>query len=227
MTADITPENVALMLEGLSVDGKRKCFAHCGKPDCECDVAAHQVAWAKRVLAQNVVAIARAYIALAVERDALAARLAEVEANLHAAKETIDEHFTAKEAAETRLAEANAKITQMSAGWGEDAVRVEELRKELAAVKAEHAASLMRANDEAATLITSQRVRAEAAEADITTLRACAKDEMEKREAAEAANAKLTEALAEEQRQHAETLSRLAAAVERAARAALQEKPHE
>jgi hypothetical protein len=30
------------------------------------------------------------------------------------------------------LAEANAKITQMTVGWGEDAVRIEELQAELA-----------------------------------------------------------------------------------------------
>lgn len=85
-------------------------------------------------------------------------------------------------------AQANARFI----AWAREAVPA--LSARLAEVEAERdswKAETVHWQDTAAATLD----RAEAAEADIATLRACAKEEMEKREAAEARAAKLTESL--------------------------------
>ncbi len=103
--------------------------------------------------------------ALAAERDALSARLAEAEA---APKGFVALSY--HEAVEAKLAEANAKITQMSAGWGEDAVRVEELRKELTK-REEQVTRLLERQDDQDQKLKDTEDRAEAAEAREAKLR--------------------------------------------------------
>jgi hypothetical protein len=73
--SDMTPEKARAWIDALSDEGTRRCFAHCGEPDCECDAAARQVAWARMVLAKNSEALARAYIAQAAELTRLRAQI--------------------------------------------------------------------------------------------------------------------------------------------------------
>lgn len=90
---DITPENVARTLRAMGAHEEARAV--------EALAAERDRAIQDAIENAQYVDLVSKYRA---ERNALAARLAEVKANLRAAKETIDEHFTAKEAAEAREA---------------------------------------------------------------------------------------------------------------------------